>query len=393
MKELLISGWVAMAWISAYAARQYRLLMDQHGRPQTPARCAVIVPIKGRSGTTDRFLASLRDQDHPAFRIIFAVESASDPAVAAIDEAFASAPGRSETVVAGLAPSCSQKIWNMQAAIGRLRADDELVVFADADVILPADWLAVLNWAVVDQGQEIVTGYRLILPTRTSFAEVAAAASNLSVALAPRLTGLTAAWGGTMAMRRTTLDRLDLARFWAGALSDDMQLTAAARASNILVHTNRRILLPSPWSGSLDDLIAFGIRQFRILRLNDARMHFGILAFLLIPVAGFAAAVADLLAGGWLGPAGLALVMAAGLVRMRLRREIVSEALRSVPGVADPARHLDGLLIPFWWPVFLLVAIAGSFGHTIRWAGITYRCDGPKVTAILDRRPASAGGA
>lgn len=392
MKELLIPGWVAMAWLSTFAAQQYRLLMAQHGRPRKAARCVVIVPVKGRSRTTDRFLASLRDQDHPAFRIIFAVESASDPAVAAIGEAFASGAEPIDTVVAGLAPSCGQKVWNMQAAMSRLRDDDELVVFADADVILPPDWLAVLNWAVVDQGQEIVTGYRLILPTRATFAEVAAAASNLSVALAPRLTGLTAAWGGTMAMRRTTLGALDLARFWDGALSDDMQLTAAARAKNILVHTNRRILLPSPWSGSIDDLIAFGIRQFRILRLNDARMHFGILACLLIPVAGFAAALADAFGGGWLGPAGLALVIVAGVVRMRLRRQIVSEALRSVPGVADPGRHLDGLLIPLWWPVFLLVAIAGSLGSTIRWAGITYRCKGPKVTAILDRQPAAPVG-
>ncbi|WP_439575613.1 glycosyltransferase family 2 protein [Phreatobacter sp.] len=383
MKEILILGWATMASVSTYATWRYRLLMAQHGRPQEPARCVVIVPVKGRSQTTDRFLASLRDQDHPLFRVIFAVESGDDPAVAAIASAFADAPDRAETVVAGLAPACSQKIWNMRAAMERLRDDDALVVFADADVILPADWLAVLNWAVVDQGQQIVTGYRLILPTEPTFAGVAAAASNLSVALAPRLTGLTAAWGGTMAMQRATLAALDLDRYWLNALSDDMQLTAAASAKGILVHTNRRTLLPSPWTGDLAALIAFGIRQFRILRLNDAIMHVGILAGLLIPVLGFAAALADTLGGGWYGPAGFAVVLLAGLIRGRLRRQIVAEALGLVPGVGDPGRHLDGLLRPLWWPVFLAVAVMGSFGRTIRWAGITYRCAGPRVTAIL----------
>lgn len=389
MQEALILSWVVMAWISTLSAWVYRGLMDQHGHPQAPARSVVIVPIKGRSPTTDLFLASLRDQDHPHFHVVFAVESEDDPAVAAIRLAFEADPGRMRIVVAGLSTDCGQKIWNMRAAIAALDDDSDLVVFTDADVILPKSWLSVLNWAVVDQKQEIVTGYRLILPKEATVPAICAAAINLSVALAPRLTGFTAAWGGTMAMRRGTLDRLDLATFWDRALSDDMQLTAAAKAAGILVHTNRRTLLPSPWSGDFRDFMAFAIRQFRILRLNDPLMHVGMTAVLLVPIGGLMAALADLAGGGRLGGAAIALVLAAGALRGRFRRSIVAEVLRHVPGVPDPGRRLDGWLRPFWWSLFALAALAGSFGNTIRWAGIVYRCAGPKVTAILARQPSS----
>ena len=290
-----------------------------------------------------------------------------------------------EIVAAGLSDRCGQKVWNLRAALNALRDDDELVVMADADVILPPLWLSNLNWAVVDQGQEIVTGYRLILAQSLSLPAMFVGSINLSVATAPRITGLTAAWGGTMAMQRSTLARLDLEKYWDRALSDDLQLTAAAKEQGILIHTNRSTLLPTPWYGGFADLLEFGARQFRILRLNDPVMHFGMLAALVVPLLGFWATTQALLDSRSGALTTLLLVGISSALRGRIRRDIVRRTLSGTPAIQDPARPYDGITRPLWWPIFVCIALLGSYGRKVTWAGITYLCDGPKVDAIIAR--------
>lgn len=391
--EPLLVGWSAMSVISTYASWRYHSLMSQRGYPRNPIRSVVVVPIKGRSPTTEFFLKSLLAQDHPDYRLIFAVESLHDEAVALIQPAQMMGARDIEIIDAGLSEACGQKVWNLAAALKTLRDDDRFIVMADADVILPPGWLSNLNWAVVDQGQEIVTGYRLILAQSLSLPAMLVGSINLSVATAPRITGLTAAWGGTMAMHRSTLGRLDLEKHWDRALSDDLQLTAAAKEQGILIHTNRSTLLPTPWRGGFADLFEFGIRQFRILRLNDRLMHFGMLAALAVPIIGFVAAIQGMMAGGPLAAATLLLVGASSILRGKIRRDIVGRAIEATPFIQDPARSYDGVTRPLWWPIFFLLALAGSLGRTVTWAGVTYLCSGPKVDAITARRDmASAAG-
>src|SRR3989304_6823910 len=73
------------------------------GRPVVPPRfprVAILVPVKGHDFELDEFLARLFEQDYPAFRVIFAVEAADDPAVSAIEKCRALAPARVTLVVA-----------------------------------------------------------------------------------------------------------------------------------------------------------------------------------------------------------------------------------------------------------------------------------------------------
>lgn len=384
--EPLLVGWSAMSVISTYACWRYRALMEQCGYPKDPVRSVVVVPIKGSSQTTGLFLKSLLSQDHPDYRVIFAVESLQDEAVALIRAAALAAAREIDIIDAGLSDTCGQKVWNLRAALKTLRDDDRFIVMADADVILPEGWLSNLNWAVIDEGQEIVTGYRLILAQSLSLPAMFVGSINLSVATAPRITGLTAAWGGTMAMHRSTFMRLDLEKHWDRALSDDLQLTVAARERGILIHTNRSALLPTPWRGNFADLFEFGVRQFRILRLNDPLMHFGMLAALGVPIVGVFAAVQALLSANPLGIGTVLLVGASSILRGRLRRDIVRRALLNTPSVQDPARSYDGITRPLWWPIFFLLALIGSVGRKVTWAGVSYLCQGPRVHAITARR-------
>ncbi len=365
-----------------YGAWKYRQLMGQMGHPAQPAKALVIVPMKGQSPHTGVFLQSLLSQDHPDYRVVIAVESHADPAVAAVDFARHGSAVGVTVVEAGASMDCGQKVWNLTRALDEIEVSDDLVVMADADVILPRTWLSNLNWAVVDQDQEIVTGYRLIVPASETLAARMLTSINLSFALVPRLTGLTAAWGGTMAMRRTTLEKLQIRGYWQNALSDDLQLTAAARDKGILIHTSRRTLLITPWVGDMSAFFSFGIRQFRIFRLNNPWMFLGLIAFQLLPIFGLVALMIGLVQGLATAFVVAPLMAFLALYRQRLRWRVVREASAGIWNVDEKQPFFDAFGRPIWWPAFLALGLSGSFGSTINWAGIAYRCRGARVIAV-----------
>ncbi|PTM48442.1 glycosyl transferase family 21 [Phreatobacter oligotrophus] len=367
---------------ATYAAWKYRQLMEQMGDPAQPAKALVIVPMKGQTPHTRAFLQSLLSQDHPDYRVVIAVESLADPAVAAADFATRGRPVGVKVVEAGLSADCGQKVWNLTRALDEIDAVDHLVVMADADVILPRTWLSNLNWAVIDQGQDIVTGYRLIVPASESLAARMLTSINLSFALVPRITGLTAAWGGTMAMRRETLEKLEIRRYWRNALSDDLQLTAAARDKGILVHTNRRTLLVTPWGGDISAFWSFGVRQFRIFRMNNPFLFLGLVAFQLLPILGWGSLIVGLASGSALALMTAPVMAFLALYRQRLRWRVVREACAGIWNVDERQPFFDAFGRPIWWPAFLALGLSGMFGHTINWAGITYRCRGARVTGL-----------
>src|SRR5262245_41701668 len=69
----------------------------------------VIVAVKGNHDEFAFFLDHLFAQDYPAYRVVFAVESAQDSAVGPIEARRAAAPDRVALVIAGLAQDEGQK--------------------------------------------------------------------------------------------------------------------------------------------------------------------------------------------------------------------------------------------------------------------------------------------
>src|SRR5262245_55657376 len=152
MSAFLLAGlaaWLTVAAIACYAVYRYQ---DELGRPvvlpRTP-RVAIVLPLRGAPPGLAALWAALRAQDYTNWRIIFAVESTADPAH---DALRALVGGEGEVVVAGAAIDTGQKVHNQLAAIRRLRADDEIVVFADADIRPRADWLARLVMPLLEPG-------------------------------------------------------------------------------------------------------------------------------------------------------------------------------------------------------------------------------------------------
>ena len=262
--------WGLQNAVSTFAVLAYRHGLPRPEIPGTEPRVAVILPVKGEEGL-GRFLGLLRGQRYARYRIIASIESDEDPALSLLVAAQHQEGASVEIVIAGLARSCGQKVWNQLAALERLTADDEIVAFIDADTLPTPLWLPRLVAAIVDAGRPVVTGYRWMAPADDRWSSSCLAAANASIATLPRGLKSHLCWGGSVAMRRSTLEAIELRRRWIGAISDDLQLSAALRGAGIHAGAPRQGLLLTPVSVSWAGFFAFGVRQYRLVWISSTR--------------------------------------------------------------------------------------------------------------------------
>src|SRR6202047_4334764 len=271
--NVLLIAWIAIALVNTFSAWRYTWGLPLSEIPGLTPPVAVIVAVKNASDVSRAFFDRLRHQAYPDYRIIAAFESEEDPAYAMVTEEskWPGAPLR--MVVAGQSGRTGQKVWNLLAALDAIETRDEVVAFVDADTLPAPEWLSRLVAALVNTGRDAVTGYRWIIPADNRVSSAVVAAANASVVTVPRLPSLiNHCWGGTMAMRRETLEHIDIRRYWAGAISDDAQMTRAFKEAGYDVYSPRQNLLLSPVAMSWSEALSFGRRQYRIMLLPSPGM-------------------------------------------------------------------------------------------------------------------------
>ncbi|MCK8785300.1 glycosyltransferase [Roseomonas sp. NAR14] len=387
MTQALLAAWLLVSLLATLGTALY---LWRVRRPLAPApaagRVALIVPVRGAGPGLDAFLRGALAQRGVPYRLILAVESESDPAAAAIDAATRAAPVPVRRVTAGPAAGRGQKVHNLLAALPVLEPADAFVVFADADTAPPPDWLAQLLRPVLLGRAEAASGYFWTLPADDALPSRLAGLIGASVATLARFHRWNLCWGGSTALARPALERMDLPRAWAGTVSDDLMLTRAARAAGCRIHAPLFVLLPGPARFGWRGLLAYGRRQYLILRVHAPRHWWLAMAALVPPVLGAAAALPGALAGESLPLAALGAGLALQQGRASLRLAI---ARRVLPGeaaaLAVRSLRRDRWLLPLAVPLHAGLAIAGGCGRTLRWAGFRYRLRAPDLTEVLER--------
>lgn len=387
---IILIVWIAIAVVSTLSAWRYTWGLP---RPEIPGRTppvAVIVAIKNRSTLTEDFLRRLRTQAYPGYRIIAAVESMDDPAFGLLTEAAAEPGADIAAIVAGPVEHGGQKVWNLLAALKAIKAEDEIIVFTDADTLPTPEWLARLVSALTDAGYDSVTGYRWMIPTDGRISSAVVAAANASIVTLPRIPDvINLCWGGATAVRRQTLERIDIAAYWRGAISDDLQMTRALDAAGCAIFSPRQSLLLSPIAMDWKEAFAFGQRQYRLM-LTHVPMLWLFAAFVTgLPFIAACLAIALAAQGQIAGFSVLALSIGLGELRYRNRRRIV-RSLWPETERADLATYwrVERFMRPLWWCFHLVCIFAALGSRRIRWAGIDYLVRGPQDVIVLRREAA-----
>ncbi|MGH6853496.1 MAG: glycosyltransferase, partial [Methylocella sp.] len=349
--SILLIAWITIAILSTLSAWRYTWGLPLSEIPGSTPPVAVIVAVKNASEVSRAFFCRLRHQAYPDYRIIAAVESEEDPAFAMATEESRHPGAPLRTVVAGQSGRSGQKVWNLLAALDAIEDRDEIVAFVDADTLPAPEWLSRLVAALVNTGRDAVTGYRWIVPADNRVSSAVVAAANASVVTAPRLPSIiNHCWGGTMAMRRKTLERIDIRRYWAGAISDDAQMTRAFKEAGYGVFSPRQSLLLSPVAMSWSEALSFGRRQYRILLLHDSGIWALAALGTLVPAAAAIAALSMALQGSVLAIVLIGVSLALGEVRYRCRRKIVIALWGEATAAGHPMYwRVERWLRPVWW--------------------------------------------
>jgi hypothetical protein len=381
---------VMLGWLGIAVASCLSAFACQFDPPPTKIvhslSAAVIIPIRGIPPHFEALWRGLCAQSYQLFRVIFAVESELDPAYAAVRSRTKGPPV--DIVVAGPARRAGQKVHNLLAALRTLKKTDAVVVLAGADIVPARDWLARLMQAFDDHVNDIVCAYRWMMPIDERWSTAFVCVVNSSIVTAIRLLPINYAWGGSTALRRHTLDALELDKCWARAVVDDVVFSRLVRNRRIRIYGPRDALVPTPVSYSWQQAIALGRRQYLLVRMHAPLLWVAAAVLTTLPLVGWAAAIPLAVGGSKLAIGVIGGVVALDFARARFRARVPEKLWRiSIP------RHiqlLDRWATPLWLAFHAGIIWSTLFGRSITWAGRRYWVDSQRRVDRIVRLPAAA---
>lgn len=259
----------------------------------------VIAPCRGLDTELDVNLQALFELDYPAYEIIFVVDDESDSAVAVINRVRTWSDSDwvlSSVQVANKAKTSSQKVENLREAVLHASPESRAFVFVDSDARPSTEWLRVLVAPLADENVGAATGYRWFIANNPTLASELRSAWNASIAsaLGPNIKS-NFCWGGSMAIRRDTFERLNMRGRWEGTLSDDFAMTRAMNEARLPI-----VFVPQALTASVEDctfsqMLEFTTRQMKITRVYATPLwilsYFGSALFNAVMIAALLIAI------------------------------------------------------------------------------------------------------
>ncbi len=434
-------GLVSGARFIAYVSRMVRAaeqLRNASGLFKFQPRVTVILPCCGVDERLHQTIERLGAQNYEHYEVIFTFESAEDPAFAAVERWTATWPEgnghirpsgqRSSAtsphhrrVIAGLTPNRSQKIHNLLAAVAEVSDDCEVLVFLDSDAVPDADWLGHIVAPLADTNDftgtpatassappcGASTGFRWYCAAG-GWANAARCVWNAASITLMENDATRFCWGGATAIRRSRFEELRITDRWAGALSDDLQVTQAIKEAGLRIVFVPQALIPSHDVTSFAGFWEFARRQLIITRICAPEIWRAGLLLCLSFVGGGALAgalcIGSLLGPhlGWfdpprisLGPLGehpLALIAGilwvyialAAMGRTALRQVAIRKVLHP-PNLTLRDAFLD-ITGALWSGVLHIgLFLASARGRRIRWRHTEYELVSPTQTRVIRR--------
>lgn len=369
----------------------YQRYLDRELSRTPPAwmpPASVIVPCKGGDFELQENMEAILDQDFQDYEVIFVTATEADSSLESLRRAARRFPGRRvKFVVSGFSDRRGEKVHSLMRALEHVDSETRVLVFADSDGRPHRHWLRDLLAPLRNPETGASTGYRWFFPRRGNLASLLRAIWNSSVATLLGEHGRNFAWGGSMAIRRSTFEAVDVPAYWEHSVSDDYSLTEAVRAAGLRIHYQPRCLVASHGDCNWRELLEWSTRQVIITKVYSRGLwRLALLSewtfvlfwwWIVVELAASALGVGAAVRIGWLQGAPLLLLLGVvwllgavrGLFRwrmiFRIRREQRERLKRDFWGYL-----LLGPLAATLTAFNLLVSL---FTSTIVWRRVRYR--------------------
>ena len=364
----------------------------------------VIAPCRGLDMELEINLEALFELDYPTYEIVFVVDDEADPAVEVINAVLAehrlpacdsAGTGRlaacvpAKLIVAPKANHSSQKVENLREAVLHTSPESEAFVFVDSDVRPSCGWLRALVAPLADENEGAATGYRWFIAKNPTFASDLGSSWNASIAsaLGPNIKS-NFCWGGSMAIRRDTFERLQMRDKWEGTLSDDFAVTRAMSEANLPI-----VFVPQALTASVDDctfgeMAEFTTRQMKITRVYATRLWivslFGSVLFNAVMIAALLIAIFALETVPFyasLGTIFIVTVCSTGKawIRLNAAKLVLTDRRQAL----EKQFWTQNTLWLFTPAIFMFNSIAAGLSRRMTWRGTVYELKSPTETVII----------
>ncbi|GLQ87996.1 bacteriohopanetetrol glucosamine biosynthesis glycosyltransferase HpnI [Dyella flagellata] len=350
------TGYACVAlWAVMKGSRKIRSISAPVGAPQ-PA--SVLKPLHGTEPRLYENLRSFCLQTHPAYQLVFGVREADDPAIAVVERLRQEFPQRSIALaVDPRVHGANFKVSNLMNMLPH--AQHDLLVLADADIHVQADYLTRVTAPLADPEVGIVTCLYYGRPGPSLWSRLGRLFIDdwfaPSVRLSHAFGSTRFAFGSTIALRRDALEAIGGFAALSDTLADDFWLGELTRRAGLRTVLSDVMVGTDVGESHLKDLWSHELRWLRTIRS--------------IAPAGFALTFVCftsplLLLGLCLapGPVSLGLALLGGAARVLLhflQRRISDQAF---------AWH-EALLIPLRDTLLLMEWAAALAGWQVRWRG------------------------
>ena len=350
----------------------------------------IIAPCKGVDEGMLANFDALLDQDLPEYEVVFVIDDPDDPAAGLIEQAWQEAERHVKLVVAPKASASSQKVENLREGVLHADPKSEVFVFVDSDARPSPGWLRALIAPLRDETIGAATGYRWFISEEPTLASELRSAWNASIAsaLGPNEKS-NFTWGGSMAIRRETFERIRMREKWQGTLSDDFAVTRAMRAAGLRIRFVPQALTASVERSSFRELFEFTNRQMKITRVYMPQLwlmsFFGSGLFDLVMAAAILIAILSKANGVpvWAALATLFLVSFFSVGKAVLRLYAVRLALPQFGPELRRQRFSQYTLWLFTPAIFFANCVAALLSREIVWRGTRYRLASPEQTEVI----------
>lgn len=348
---------------------------------------SIIAPCRGIDSGLEENLGKLFEQNFPLYEIIFVVDDITDEAVKVIEKI---SHGKTNTkfVVAEKAENEGQKVHNLREAVLHVSEKSEIFVFVDSDARPNENWLKHLIASLADEKIGCATGYRWFVSERSNFASSMLSVWNASIASALGANMQSNfCWGGSMAMRRETFEKIKMRERWRGTLSDDFAVTRTMKENNLPIYFVPQALTASMEDYSFRQFLEFTTRQMKITRVYAPNLWIasllGSFLFNLVMIwAIFLIGFSEIKSFSfWFALATIFFVSIFSIGKSYLRLKAVKLVLKNYETELNIQLWSQNTLWIFTPAIFFYNSVCALFSKKIVWRGIRYKLESPVRTS------------
>jgi ceramide glucosyltransferase len=353
----LLCGSVVYSILQIVAARRY-LSVRPAASTARAEPISIMKPLAGLDLGLESNLRTFFEQEYPAFEILFAVRSESDPAVAIVRRLQQEYPNvSSRLLITGEPPYANAKVFSLELMLKA--AVNDLVVMSDSDIRVTRDLLRTVVAEFEDEHVGVATCPYRAVPGESFWSQLEATGMNTDfwggALVARMLEGMRFAVGPTIVARGRVLESIGGFARLKDYLAEDFVLGQFAAEAGHGVLLSSYVIEHHIGSTNFRENVAHRLRWARSTRRSRPAGYIGQLFTMPLPLAMI---VCALVPGWWpVLPVALALrTFAAYMISARVLHARLNWVLL-------PIEDMMGFL--FW--------IAGFFGNTISWRGRRYR--------------------